>query len=538
MEAYDLVIIGTGMGGGTLAYALRESGLKILLLERGDYLPSEPENWSSDAVFRQKRYKPKEQWFDHAGRPFSPGVHYFVGGNTKVYGAALPRFRKEDFEELEHEGGISPAWTVKYEELEPYYCRAERMLLAHGQAGEDPTDPPRSEPFPFPPVPHEAYIEDLKNRLQSQGLHPFFLPLGIDLRPSGTCIRCKTCDGFPCQVHAKAEADLCCVRPALRSSNVQLMTRAYVRRLLTDGAGKRATGVEVERDGERSQIQADTFVVACGAVNSAALLLRSTSDRHPNGLANSSGLVGRNYMVHNNTALMAVHPFRVNPTTFQKTMAVNDFYFHGEDGYRFPLGNLQLLGKLQAGMLTANKPLVPKAVLRQLANRSVDWWVMSEDLPDPESRITLGARGRIEVHFRPNNLDAHDRLIRAATRMLKRAGYPIVLVERMGIETNSHQCGTVKFGTDPVESVLDPFCRSHDVPNLFVVDASFFPSSSAVNPALTIAAQALRVADHLQGRDVSAAIATPELNEPLPGPDARRARAAYKGKHEPSLKPS
>jgi choline dehydrogenase-like flavoprotein len=503
MEAWDLVIIGTGMGGGTLAYELRESGLRMLLLERGDYLPCEPENWSPEAVFREKRYKPKEQWFDKTGRPFAPGVHYFVGGNTKVYGAALPRFRREDFEVLEHDGGVSPAWPASYDEFEPYYCRAEQMLLAHGQTGDDPTEPPHSQPYPFPPVPHEPYIERLKNTLQEQGLHPFFLPLGIDLRLNGKCIRCKTCDGFPCQVNAKADADLCCVRPALEHDNVKLMTRARVHRLLTDGSGKRVTAAEVDHDGESIRIGADTFVVACGAVNSAALLLRSASDRHPNGLANSSDMVGRNYMVHNNTALMAVDPFRKNPTTFQKTMAVNDFYFRGEAGWHFPLGNLQLLGKLQAGMLTANKPYVPKLILREMANRSIDWWVMSEDLPDPESRVILGTGGRIEVIYRPNNLAAHDRLIRAATRMLKAAGYPIVLVERMGIETNSHQCGTVKFGTDPAKSVLDPFCRSHDVPNLFVVDASFFPSSAAVNPALTIAAQALRVADHILGRKPS-----------------------------------
>jgi choline dehydrogenase-like flavoprotein len=508
METYDLVIIGTGMGGGTLAYALRESGLKILMLERGDYLPVEPENWSSEAVFKEKRYKPKEQWFDEAGRPFAPGVHYFVGGNTKVYGAALPRFRREDFEVLEHEEGISPAWPVKYEEYEPYYCRAERMLLVHGQTGDDATEPPHSEPYPFPPVAHEPYVEDLKSRLQKQGLHPYFLPLGIDLRSrisdrglkvDGKCIRCNTCDGFPCQVNAKADADLCCVRPALEQENVELMTRARVHRLLTDGSGRRVTAAEVEHDGQTIRISADTFVVACGAVNSAALLLRSASDIHPKGLANSSDLVGRNYMVHNNTALMAIDLRRRNLTRFQKTLAINDFYFQGE-GSRFPLGNLQMLGKLQAGMLAASKPYVPKATLREMANRSVDWWVMSEDLPNPESRVILGTGGRIEVVFRPSNLAAHDRLIRAATRMLKAAGYPIVFVQRMGIETNSHQCGTINFGTDPAKSVLDPFCRSHDVSNLFVVDASFFPSSAAVNPALTIAAQALRVADHILGR--------------------------------------
>jgi choline dehydrogenase-like flavoprotein len=314
-------------------------------------------------------------------------------------------------------------------------------------------------------------------------------------------------------VDAKADADMSCVRPALASGNVELMTRAFVRRLVTDSSGKRVTEVEIERDGQSRRIGADGFVVSCGAVNSTALLLRSASSIHPNGLANSSGLVGRNYMVHNNTALMAVNPFRVNPTTFQKTMAINDFYFRGDEGYRFPLGNLQLLGKLQAGMLTANQRWVPKPILGAFAHRSVDWWVMSEDLPDPESRVTLGAGGRIEVRFRPNNLRAHNRLIRAATRMLKRAGYPIILIQRMGIETNSHQCGTIRFGTDPTKSVLDPFCRSHDVPNLFVVDSSFFPSSAAVNPALTIAAQALRVADHIQDRIRTATSANPNLNQ-------------------------
>jgi choline dehydrogenase-like flavoprotein len=498
MKSYDLVVIGTGMGGGTIAYALRDSGRNILLLERGDYLPSESENWSPEAVFDQQRYKPKEQWFDHAGHPFSPGVHYFVGGNTKVYGAALPRFRKEDFSSLEHEEGVSPSWPVSYEEFEPYYCRAEQMLFVHGETGSDPTDPPRSAPFPFPAVPHEPYIEDLRARLEQQGLHPFFLPLGIDLRPGGRCIRCKTCDGFPCKVHAKADADICCVRPAIASDNIELITRAFVRRLITDASGKRVTEAEIERDGEHRRIGADTFIISCGAVNSAALLLRSASSLHPDGLANSSGLVGRNYMVHNNTALMAVHPFRINPTTFQKTMAVNDFYFHGEMDYRYPLGNLQLLGKLQAGMLTADQRWMPKPILRAFANRSVDWWVMSEDLPDAENRVTLGPSGRIEVHFRPHNLGAHERLIQTATRVLKNAGYPIVLIQRMGIETNSHQCGTLRFGTDPKSSVLDPFCRSHEIANLFVVDSSFFPSSAAVNPALTIAAQALRVADHIQ----------------------------------------
>ncbi len=499
MEAqvrFDVVIIGTGMGGGTLAYALRNSGARILLVERGNYLPQEPENWSPKAVFKQKRYKPGEFWLDAEGRHFQPGVHYYVGGNTKVYGAALPRFRRHDFEAVEHEGGTSPAWPISYDDLEPYYAAAERLYFVHGQDGSDPEEPPRSGPYPFPAVPHESYIADLCNRLERQGYHPFLLPLGIDLRVEGRCIRCQTCDGFPCKVLAKADADVCAVRPALENPNIHLWTKTFARRLLTSADGKRVIAAELEQDGAVLQVEADLFVVACGAVNSAALLLRSKNSLHPKGLANSSGQVGRNYMVHNNTALMAVDPRRRNPTVFQKTMAVNDFYSRGRD-WQYPLGNLQMLGKLQAGMLTAAQPLVPTPILQSLADHSADWWVMSEDLPDPENRITLSTDGAIQVHWKPNNRAAHEKLIQAAREMLRSAGYPLVLVQRMGIDTNSHQCGTARFGEDPAKAVLDPTCKAYDLDNLYVVDSSFFPSSAAMNPGLTIAAQALRVADHM-----------------------------------------
>ncbi len=501
-EMFDLIIVGTGAGGGTLAYALAGSGMRILLIERGDFLPQEPQNWQPTAVFDEKRYKPDEHWYGSDGKPFQPGVHYFVGGNTKVYGAALPRLRRQDFGAVEHEGGTSPAWPVAYDEMEPYYHRAEEIYMVHGEPGEDPTEPPRSSPFPFPAMPHEPAIEELGARLRSQGLHPFHLPMGLDLREGGRCIRCKTCDGFPCQVLAKGDADVCCVRPAIANSNgrayaaVTLWVRTKALRLLTDPPGRRVTGVEVEKDGRSQVVSAARYVIACGAVNSALILLRSANSAHPNGLANGSGLLGRNYMVHNNTALMAISPTRVNPTVFQKTMAVNDFYYRGPD-FAYPMGNVQMLGKLQGGMLTAEKPLVPRPILQAMANRSVDWWVMSEDLPDPENRVTVGSDGRVVVNWRPNNLVAHDKLIRAARRMMQDAGYPVVLIERMGIATNSHQCGTARFGVDPAISVLDPYCRTHEVENLYMVDSSFFPSSTAMNPALTIAAQALRVAGHL-----------------------------------------
>jgi choline dehydrogenase-like flavoprotein len=499
-EHYDLMIIGSGAGGGTLAYALRESGARVLLIERGGFLPKEEQNWNVQEVFDHKRYKPKEQWIDASnGADFQPGVHYYVGGNTKVYGAALPRLRRQDFEALEHEGGTSPAWPLRYEDLEPYYNLAETIYAVHGVSGDDPTEPPRSQPFPYPAVPHEGYVSDLAAALRRNGLHPFYLPMGVDLREGGRCIRCKTCDGFPCKVDAKSDADVCCVRPATQNSSVTLLTNTYVRRLLTDTSGRRIIGVEIEQNGHVQIVSADRVIVSCGAVNSAALLLRSANEQHPNGLANASGLVGRNYMVHNNTALTAINPLKVNPTIFQKTLAVNDFYFSGPN-FAYPMGNIQMLGKLQAGMLSVAQPGVPKPMLTAMANRSVDWWVMSEDLPNPENRITLRGDGRIVVRWKPNNVAAHQRLITAARQMMREAGYLFVFTQTMGIETNSHQCGTLRFGTDPAHSVLDPLCKAHELDNLYVVDSSFFPSSAAMNPALTIASQALRVADHLIGK--------------------------------------
>jgi choline dehydrogenase-like flavoprotein len=490
----DIAIIGSGMGGGTLAYALRESGSTVLVIERGDFLPREDANWSPVEVFQKRRYKNAEKWFDGAtGKPFVPGVHYYVGGNTKVYGACLPRFRAEDFGELKTHDGISPAWPVTYEQMEPYYAEAERMYGVHGNLGEDPTDPPRSTGFPFPALEHEPSVAALAESMAAQGLHPLHMPMAVDVRPGGRCIRTRTCDGFPCARDAKGDADVCAVRPALESPTVRLLTRTVVQRLHTSSDGLRVVGAAAERDGRPLEIRARKFVVAAGAVNSAALLLRSSSDRHPRGLANSSDLVGRNYMVHNSTFFIAVDPRRRNTVSFQKTLGMSDWYLAGPDT-RFPLGNLQMLGKIQGSMVKPAKPWAPMPILDYLTGHSIDLYLTTEDIPDPNNRIVVGSDGRITVQWTPNNLAPHKELVRRVTRLVRRAGYPLVFSERMGIDTNSHQCGTVVMGTDPAASVLDPLCRAHEVENLWVVDSACFPSSAALNPALTIAANALRVA--------------------------------------------
>jgi choline dehydrogenase-like flavoprotein len=490
----DVAIIGSGMGGGTLAWALRRSGARVLLIERGEFLPREEANWSPDAVFRARRYRNAEAWRDaKTGEPFAPGVHYYVGGNTKVYGACLPRFREEDFRPLEHRDGVAPGWPVTYADMEPYYAAAEHLYAVHGTPGGDPTEPWRSGDYPYPAIGHEPPIAEFAASLTAQGLRPFEMPTGIDLREGGSCIRCRTCDGYPCKVDAKSDAEVRAVRPALKGGAVRLLTRAYVERLNVSSDGSAVREAAVVRDKTRLRVRAERFAVACGAVNSAALLLRSSSPHHPEGLGNSSGLLGRRYMVHNSTFFMGVDPRRRNRVSFQKSLGLNDWYLSGPTT-PYPLGNVQMLGKLQGPMLKAARKWLPMRVADYVASHSVDLYLTTEDLPDRANRVAVGSDGTIEVYWTPNNLDAHHELVRRVARAVRRAGYPIVLTQRMDIATNSHMCGTAVMGHDARASVLDTGCRSHDLPNLWLVDSSSFPSSTALNPALTIAANALRVA--------------------------------------------
>jgi len=507
---YDIIIIGTGAGGGTLAYALAPTGKRILLLERGNFLPREKENWDPAAVFVQNRYKTDEVWYDKDGREFHPGTHYYVGGNTKVYGATLLRLRKEDFGELRHHGGVSPAWPLNYEDMEPYYTQAEKLYSVHGQRGVDPTEPPAQEPYAFPPLRHEPRIQEILDGLNRIGLHPFPLPIGIRLNEEephrSQCIRCDTCDGFPCLVDAKADAHTTCVNPAVDHPNVTLQINSKVTRLHTDATGKIATRVDVECDGAVMSYSAGIVAVCCGAINSAALLLRSANDKHPHGLANSSGLVGRNYMCHNNSAIVAMSR-TPNPTKFQKTIGINDYYF-GSPDWNYPLGHIQLLGKAKKDMLEGDAPMItPGLALDYMASHSVDWWITSEDLPDPENRVTVNDRGEIILQYTPNNEEAHSRLLGKLKAALKEVGCDthiipsaVYLSKKIPLAGVAHQVGTCRFGKDPRTSVLDSNCKAHDLDNLYVVDGSLFPSSSAVNPGLTIIANALRVGDHLKDR--------------------------------------
>jgi choline dehydrogenase-like flavoprotein len=498
----DVIVIGSGAGGATLARALAPSGLKILLLERGDYLPREAANWDAEAVLKAHRYHTDEHWLNARGEPFRPVTGYHVGGNTKLYGAAILRRRVADFSARRHVDGCTPAWPVGYEHFEPHYAKAEEWYFAHGEAGSDPTEPPRG-PFPHAPMAQEPRIEALRQALMAQGLKPFPLPLALqrtggDARRS-PCIRCDRCDGFPCPMHAKGDAEVCAVAPALTYPNVRLLTGTHVMRLI--GSRGRIQGLQAQGPDGPSHLTARIYVLAAGAVNSAALLLRSASAEHPQGLANSSGQVGRNYMCHLNSACIAIDPRRPNPTVFQKTLGINDFYDRSPNPeFPYPLGHIQNLGKVTPEILHAQRPWLPRALCRWIAGHSVDWWLTTEDLPDPQNRVGLGKGDAIQLHYRPNNLAAHRQLRLTWKAQLHRLGFPLVIFQTMDISAVAHQAGTLRFGADPATSVLNPDCRSHDLENLYVADASFMPSISAVNPSLTVMANALRVADILRDR--------------------------------------
>jgi choline dehydrogenase-like flavoprotein len=518
-EHFDVVIIGTGAGGGTIANVLAKAGKRILLLERGDFLPREKENWDPGQVFVGDRYISRETWYDEAGRPFQPQVHYFVGGATKMYGAALYRLRPEDFGEIRHADGLSPAWPLSYDDLEPWYTEAEWLYQVHGSHGEDPTEGHASRPYPWPAVSHEPRIQQIADDLKAAGYHPFSAPCGVLLdearRPRSACIRCDTCDGFPCLVHAKSDAEVIAVRPILDLDNVTLLTVAEVRTLRTDPAGRTVTEVVVQRGGATETYQGDIVVLAAGAANTAAILLKSASDQHPGGLANGSDQVGRNYMFHNSNAVIAIDS-EPNDTVFQKTLGLNDFYFAGAGlggaSREWPFGNIQMIGKSNAAAMRGEEPaltkLAPTLSLDEVARHAVDFWLSTEDVPKPDNRVTVDGDGTIHLAYNATNKVEADSLYGELRKIMNHIGiaahhvldknfYMHMSIPVAGV---AHQAGTCVFGNDPQTSVLDVNCKAHELDNLYVTDTSFFPSIGAVNPALTVMANAIRVGNHLLER--------------------------------------
>lgn len=487
----DVIIVGSGMGGATLAAALAPSGRRILILERGERLADSPEARDPAAIFRRGHFRPKELWHDAEGRPFNPGNYAFVGGNTKFYGAVLLRYRAEDFRPLRHMEGATPGWPIAYDDLEPFYSAAEQLYRVRGSVDGDPTEPPHSAGYPFPPVPDEPDIAALRRAFQAQGLHPSALPLGVDLERWLTRAP-TTWDAFPDSTGAKSDAESCGLAEALKHPNVTLATGTQVRRLVAEG--RRVTGVAATGPGGERVLRAPTVCLAAGAVMSAALLLASASDDHPTGLANRSDQVGRNFMNHNLTAMIAFNPLRRNRSVYEKTIQFNDWYLTGGPKGE-PLGNIQMLGRV-TGPILAGESGLPLWLSSFLADRSIHIMAMSEDLPDPQSRV-MWRNGGVVLDWRRTNVAAHDLLVKKLGQAMRRAGWPIVLSKGFPKSKPSHQCGTARMGADPATSVVDRDLKAHDLDNLYIADASVLPTSAAVNPSLTVAALALRLGRHL-----------------------------------------
>jgi choline dehydrogenase-like flavoprotein len=496
-QYYDLIIVGTGAGGGTLAYKLAATGKKILILERGDFMPLAEQNRSNVDVFKRERYHAPEQWYDSAGEPFSPQMNYAIGGNTKIYGATLLRLRERDFETVQHQAGISPEWCLKYADFEPYYTEAEALYKVHGKIDQDSTEPVHSSDYPYPAISHEPQIQEIYDAIAQQGLHPSSLPLGLTRQKDDPT----------------NDAQVSGIDPALKYANVTLKTGAKVVCLHTNPSGLAVKAVEAEIGGQSYLFLADIVVLACGAVNSAALLLRSRNDSHPKGLANSSDLVGRNLMKSLMTAVVQLST-QPNSGSFPKTIAVNDFYW-GDGDFPYPMGHIQNTGGLLTDVIFAEAPpmfsilakFMPGFGLKQLATHSLGWWAQTEDLPEQNNRVRFEGN-KLYIDYTPNNIEAHDRLIYRWTDVLKTIeknldGFQRGVIHPRGeipIQVMANQCGTCRFGDDPETSVLDRNCRTHDVDNLYVVDGSFFPSNAGISPALTIIANALRVGDRLTER--------------------------------------
>lgn len=475
---YDAIVIGSGAGGGTLAYQLAKHNLRVLLIEQGRMLRP---NWRS----------PDEIGVYRTRVEADDSRNSYLGGETKFYGSALYRMRESDFQAVEHENGISPEWPIRYSDLEPYYERAEQLYRVHGASENDASEPPRRKPFPFPPIAHSAEIAHMVRRIETSGARVSSIPRGLDYGAGGKCVLCPTCDGYYCQLDAKMDSEVAAVRPAIATGNLSLVTEAQCERVLTAADGLHVTGVLYRHKGVEKIALSDVVAVCAGLSGTTRLLLRSRTQKHLNGLGNSSHCLGRYLAGHSVGLVFPITSLKRMPPAHTKTFAINGYY-HGAPGWPYPVGVIQAAGQMP---IWENAAGLIRPIVKFVSTRALTSFYMTEALPTRDSGFVLEG-DEIVGHVPPlHNMTSFRKLRRLTIDVFKRAGFFVVAPRRA--PRSWHEVGTARFGADPATSVVDPNCQVHGIKGLFVVDASVLPSAGAVNTALTIMALALRAGDHI-----------------------------------------
>ncbi len=495
-EAYDVVIVGSGFGGGAVAHALSHRGIRTLLVERGMWSARDDEDWNGQSILLAGRYRSESPvaiaQYGKAAKDTTPNA--VVGGNSIFFGGASLRLRELDF----------ATWPITYAELEPWYARAEALLEVHGTAGEDPTGPPRSTPYPATPPPFSEPALRIYEGAKAAGFHPFHVPTAIDYsgRRGDACIRCNTCDGFPCKVSAKNDVAVTMLARA-DAAHLTIVAGATASRVLH--AHGRATGVEVidRATGQRHEVTARTVVVAAGAMHTPALLLRSGLQEH-----DRSQLLGKNLMRHCNAMMGYVFPFQTNPQAVNhKQICISDLYEQERATTQRAVGVIQDMMMPPPEVVRVMAPGGFRWLAYKFAARIQTLICIAEDEPQVTNFVSLSS-DRVDALGLPVTTIAHaysaadlhrrDLLVGAARKVMRAAGGMIGKVRL--VDSFSHAVGTTRFGTDAATSVLDVDCALHGVPNVFVTDGSVMPTSGGVNPSLTITANALRVSERIVAR--------------------------------------
>ncbi len=475
---YDAVIIGSGAGGSTLACQLTLHGLNVLLVERGARMtPRAPPNPVGRFLYHE------------VTDPAQPLA--YVGGQTKFYGAALYRFRESDFEATVHENGVSPAWPIRYRDLEPYYARAEHLYRVHGAPDGDPSEPPRSNPYPYPPLPQDGLIARFAQRLRRSGTRTASIPRALDYRAGGACVMCPTCDAHYCQLDAKMDAETAALAQAMSTGKLHLRTGMECLRVLTDGAGDAVRGVELRGPDGDEIIECRIVAVSAGLPGSALLLRRSRNEHHPEGLGNHSGALGK-YLAGHATGM--VFPFvslRQVPPTHTKDFAINEYY-HGAPDWPHPLGVIQTGGQTPFWEVASR---LQRPLAKIIGMHSIICFYMAEALPTPQSGLVFEGDTIKDRVLPTYNMASFAKLRTLTTKLFRRAGY--LSLARRKAPYLWHETGTARMGDDPATSVVDANCQVHGIAGLYVMDASVLPSAGAVNTGLTIMALALRAGDHI-----------------------------------------